>query len=347
MRLSDLNKNESFYFVKGNNKKKDSSYYSLMIGIEAYLKTYNSVAISLRKFMNEDKWINEAAQENDRYIECYLNLAIHIQHFFELEIKRVLEKEHILLAVDVKGNPIITHKLLNNVELLKEETEKLKSVEFSTALERLTKLVNESLIDNQLAKLLVDNKQLLTTINYLRNTTLHRGRRIMNYCTLDRLFAEDILPLIKEIIELPYYNLYKQYFEKSGVGEVIDEIILEGKKQTLEYSSIAYLKEIGRCKFQLIYRPILDEKNDRKYIEAIIEKKVFSDFNDAKKTNKVCPCCQHKTIFVGQEFIGYDFDELGDEMGGGGGFQIIKIPDFELYHECAWCGVKVSTFVEI
>lgn len=346
MKISDIQKNENFYFLSGNDTAKDSAYYSLLIGIEAYLKTYSAVAMSFRSYFDEEKQINRAAQENDRYIECYINIAIHIQHFFELEIKRILESENILFSVDAKGDPLITYKLLHNEELKSEDTENLKFIEFSDALNRLTKLVNNNIIDDEVAKVFVTNKELLSVMNFLRNTTLHRGRRFMKYCSLDMLFAQNLLPLIKEVLEQPYYTQYKHFLWNCGVYEIIDKIILEGNKSYLDYPQIALLKEIGRCKLGLVSKPKLDESRDKEYIEKTIEKKIFWNCDDVVKTSKKCPCCQNNTIFAGREFMGYDIDELGDEMGNGAGFQIIRIPDFEEYHECAWCGFKVSSFVE-
>ena len=52
-------------------------------------------------FERDDKErINYKVYENSTsYIKNYLNIAIHIQHFFELETKRLLENEHVLFAV--------------------------------------------------------------------------------------------------------------------------------------------------------------------------------------------------------------------------------------------------------
>lgn len=346
MKINDIQKKDNFYFLSGNETDKNSAYYSFLIGIEAYLKTYSTVAMSLSEYMDEEEYINCAAQENDKYIECFINIAIHIQHFFELEIKKILENEHVLFSVDAKGDPIITYKLLHNEELKFEDTEKLKSIEFSDALNRLTKLVNNNIIDNEVAKIFVTNKELLSAMNFLRNTTLHRGRRFMKYCFLDMLFAQNLLPLIKEILEKTYYIQYKKFLVDCGVYEIIDKIILEGNKSNLDYSQIALLKEIGRCKLELVSKPKLDEIRDKEYIEKIIEKKIFYNCDDAIKTSQRCPCCQYNTVFVGREFMGYDIDELGDEMGNGAGFQIIHVPNFEEYHECAWCGFKVSSFID-
>lgn len=347
MNINNLQRNDDLYFMLGDNILKDTAYYSLIIGIEAYLKTYNSVAMSLRRGYGEERWINNAVQESDKYIECYLNIAIHIQHFFELEVKRILNNENMLYVVDTKGDPLITYKLLNNVELKQDEIEKLKFVEFSDAINRLEKLVDNNIINDQVARLFVANKELLKGVNFLRNTTTHRGRKLMKYCALDMLFSQNLLPLIKELLEQPYYLKYKIFFCNNGIYDVMEMIIEEGKKSNLDYSQIALLKEIGRCKLELMTKPYLDENEDKDYIEKILEKKMLYNYNDVAKMEKQCPCCGNKTIFKGRELVGYDLDELGDEMGNGAGFQIVHIPDYEEYYECAWCGFMVSSFVNL
>ena len=74
MNINNIQKDDNFYFVSGNNTTKDAAYYSLHIGIEAYLKTYSAVAMSLRSHYDGENQINRAAQENDKYIECYICL---------------------------------------------------------------------------------------------------------------------------------------------------------------------------------------------------------------------------------------------------------------------------------
>ena len=347
MNLGNIQQNNDlFYLVSEKNITKDASYYSLLIGLRAYFETYYDVSMELREYCQEDeKCINDIVQDIDNYIKSYINIAIHIQHFFELEIKRILENEHVLFAVDTKGDPIITHKLLNNIQLQANDTEKLKSIEFSDAVARLRKLVNNNIIVDDVAKILINNEQALKAINFLRNTTLHRGRRLMKYCSLDMLFVQNLLPLIKEIIDQPYYVEYKKAYNNNGIYEIIGDLIKEGKVSDIDYPQIALLKEIGRCKLELESKQQLYEYDDKEYLEKTIEKKVDYSFNEIVKTDKVCPCCNKKTIIEGYEFMGYDMDELGDEMDTSGGFQIINVPDYEKYYECVVCGFKVSTFV--
>lgn len=79
--ISILQQNDELFFLLGGDTLKDTSYYALVIGIGSYLKTYNSVVMSLRSYHEEESVIDNAVRGNDKYIECYLNISVHIQHF--------------------------------------------------------------------------------------------------------------------------------------------------------------------------------------------------------------------------------------------------------------------------
>ncbi len=76
------------------------AFYSLSIGLEEYFETYHQVCVYLSEYERDDKEkINYKAEKNGiGYIKSYLNIAIHIQHFFELETKRLLEKRACLIC---------------------------------------------------------------------------------------------------------------------------------------------------------------------------------------------------------------------------------------------------------
>lgn len=227
---------------------KNVAYYSLVIVIDEYFTTYHSIYLQLNSCSgNNRNYINSDTKEVVAYIRCYLNIAIHIQHFFELETKRILENEHLLYAVDDKGDPIILSKLINNESLDATLLAKLKSVEFSEAISRLKKLVDNGVINDSVATIFVRNYKLLTALNQLRNTIIHRGKRIMKYCDLDDFFATNLLPVIKEVIECDYYKSILFAFKEYGYYDAMCEIIKEGQKSTPDYSKIAYEKELAHA----------------------------------------------------------------------------------------------------
>jgi len=268
MNLDNIMNDDNFYILNENN---NVAYYSLLIGITEYFRTYNRICIYLSKYQKGNKdSINRKAKENVRFLKSYLNIAIHIQHFFELETKRLLEKEHVLFSLDDKGDPIILNKLIKNMSLSSEEIKKLKSVEFSEALIRLRKLVDCGVVTDEIAVIFRDNHKLLGVLNQLRNTTIHKGRKIMHYCELDELFSRYIFPLVKDLLEHEEYSRYLSNFKQVGIYDAIIKIINEGKKPVLDYSVIAYEKEMVRCKEKRSKIEKLNEETDEKYIKQVI-----------------------------------------------------------------------------
>ena len=93
MNIDKILSDEYYTFLENNH---NVAFYSLSIGLEEYFETYHQVCVYLSEYERDDKEkINYKAEKNGiGYIKSYLNIAIHIQHFFELETKRLLEKEH-------------------------------------------------------------------------------------------------------------------------------------------------------------------------------------------------------------------------------------------------------------
>lgn len=52
-------------------------------------------------------------------------------------------------------------------------------------------------------------------------------------------------------------------------------------------------------------------------------------------------------MFHGREMIGYDIDELGDEMSNVGGFQILRIPKYAYYKTCGLCDFSYTNFIDV
>lgn len=245
MNIDKILSDEYYTFLENNH---NVAFYSLSIGLEEYFETYHQVCVYLSEYERDDKEkINYKAEKNGiGYIKSYLNIAIHIQHFFELETKRLLEKEHVLFAVDDKGDPIILNKLLKNISLNSEDTKNLKSVEFSEAIDRLKKLVENGILTDEVAILFVSNYKLLKALNNLRNTIIHRGKRIMKYCELDDFFSQYVLPFVRDVINCHYYRWHLNQLKSKGVYDSICKIIDEGKKATISYSNNSISKRTGK-----------------------------------------------------------------------------------------------------
>ena len=346
MNIDRILSDEYYTFLEDNH---NVAFYSLSIGLEEYFETYHRICIYLSKYDRDDKErINYEVRENGTsYIKNYLNIAIHIQHFFELETKRLLEKEHVLFAVDDKKDPIILNKLLKNINLNSEDTKNLKSVEFSEAIDRLKKLVESEIITDEVAVLFVDNYKLLKALNNLRNTIIHRGKRIMKYCELDDFFSQDVLPFVRNVLNCHYYKWHLNQLKSKGVYDSICKIIDEGKKTTISYSKIAFQKELARCNLIVYKNNIQKGKEKEENIKRIIARRLNVHLDEHYIQKAKCPCCEHKTMFSGRDVIGFDIEELGDETSTVGGFQIIHVPRYAEYTECGLCGFTYNDFIEI
>lgn len=345
MNIDNILSNEHWMFLKDN---KDVAYFSLTIGLEEYFSTYHAIYLQLDSYdKNSRDYINEHTNESASFIKCYLNIAIHIQHFFELETKRILENEHMLYAVDDKGDPLLLHKLLSGQALETEDTKKLKSVEFSEAITRLKKLVDNDIIQDEVAKIFVQNLKLLRVLNQLRNTIIHRGKRIMLYCDVDDFFSTQLLPLIKDVLGCEMYKSILNTYKNNGYYDAICSIIAEGGNSTCDYSKIAYAKEMARCK-KMIHRGIVEKgKEDKEYVNKIISKRLKPYVGENYLEGVKCPCCDNYSMFEGREMVGYDIDELGDETSSVGGFSIIHVPQYAIYRQCGLCGFAFTDFIEI
>ena len=346
MNIDKILSDEYYTFLENNH---NVAFYSLSIGLEEYFETYHQVCVYLSEYERDDKEkINYKAEKNGiGYIKSYLNIAIHIQHFFELETKRLLEKEHVLFAVDDKGDPIILNKLLKNISLNSEDTKNLKSVEFSEAIDRLKKLVENGILTDEVAILFVSNYKLLKALNNLRNTIIHRGKRIMKYCELDDFFSQYVLPFVRDVLNCHYYRWHLNQIKSKGVYDSICKIIDEGKKATISYSKIAFQKELARCNLFDYKSNIQKGKEKEENIKRIIARRLSPHLDERYIKDAKCPCCDNKTIFSGRDVIGFDIDELGDETSTVGGFQIIHVPIYAEYTECGLCGFTYNDFIEI
>ena len=345
MNLDNILNDDYYMFLDEQN---DVAFYSLTIGLEEYFSTYHKMYLHLSKDDRNDKErINKKCEAVPEYAKNYLNVAIHVQHFFELETKRILEKENPLYALEDKGDPLILHKLINNIPLDADDIKNLKSSEFSEAIIRLKKLVEKGIITDDVALIFVDNIKVLKALNQLRNTIIHRGKRIMLYCDLDDLFSQYVLPVIKMVLECAYYKKYSYMYEKLGYYDAISNIIAEGTKPHIEYHKIAYAKEVARCTQNMSVRKIEKGCEDKEYISQVVERHMEPCLEERHEEKEKCPCCENNSMFVGRVLVDYDYDELGDEMDPNVGFEPIKIPIYLQYHECGLCGFVYTDFLEI
>ncbi len=299
--LEEITKSDDGFYVKSS-PEKDAAYYSLRIALEAYFSTYYTTKSELERIacVTNHEEINKAIENNAAFIENSINIWMHLQHFFELKIKQILnEKNEFLTIIPAKDSKTYCYQVL--MKQIEEREHHTNSVEFSEAKKRLNVLVSDNLIDSKLAKVFYENTKTLDFINIMRNMTTHRGRRILKYCTLDDVMCQHILPFLKEVLSCEECSTHNCMFGREKVTEIIQPLIEEGKKNNLDYGLIAYKKECARCtpRKKLMFGRKLSYW-DKKEIEY--KKEIYQlTENFVEQELKTCPCCSKRALLVSAE----------------------------------------------
>lgn len=347
--MDDNNDDNIFKIEDKKENIYDASFYSLKIALKAYYATYHSVKDSLDNIDCTEKIsidarvikavnnTNEELEEDcSEYIENYMNIAIHLQHFFELEIKKLLENTQKMLSLNIKNDPILLYKILaNGTELNETDYSKCKTVEFMEALTRLKKLNKEGIITDELANLFCDNECELRLINNMRNMALHKGIKIIKYCALDELMTQNILPIIRDILAIKRYEYYKEMFNSIDGINVIEQLIQAGKRNPIDYGEIALFKEFGRTSG---LKRLTDHKyhDKQELIYDEIEKyyKIFSG-TPIENAKVKCPCCKNNSLINIFDVVdSYYEDEMPTLVHG---YTRIK---------CVACNFSINRFIK-
>lgn len=255
------------FSIKGENDL-DLAFLSLRIALKAYFSTYNVIRNS---FDPDDSDLDKTLQDNLRYYEACAEAIVHFQHFFELIIKDILRRDHLLLASRILSHPSILHKVLHNQPLSAEEGQRVQSVEFGDALTTLCDLIKSKQIQcHQDMKFIMDHKRTLEELNILRNRVWHRGAFFLFYTKLDEFVGKYMLPLIDITTQLAQYThlraLWKYKHTECGI-DPIESLCLEyKKKEPVRVGKIALLKEIGRAAYNnpLFDKKVLAKQNDER-----------------------------------------------------------------------------------
>ena len=237
----------------------DLAFLSLRIALKSYFSTYNIIR---NKFSRNASELDRDLDGNTRYCEACAESIVHFQHFFELIIKDILRKDHLLLASRSYSDPNILYKILHKRPLTFDEEQNLQSIEFSDALKTICKLIESSQIKNfNKIGFIKENKSSLEELNRLRNRVWHRGAFFLFYTKLDEFMGKFILPLVENTTNLYRYKkvgfLWKCKHTECGV-DPIKYICEEYKKNNKpDIGKIALLKEIGRAAYS---NPLHDKK---------------------------------------------------------------------------------------
>jgi hypothetical protein len=301
---------------------------SLKLSLKAYFSTYKSMKYSLHVFSPEYEEYGLVETSSDylhssSYVENCSEAIVHFHHFVELVCKDILREEHTLLADFTSSrHHIILYKLLSGEQISDEDEQKLQSVAFREALERLNSLVKERKINNSGQwEFFRESYDWLVQLSYLRNRLVHRGVFVLRYPALDKLFGEYALPFVKNVIASDKYSGKDGFWKYTGLKCGIDpiELIIEecqDKGDDYRLGKVAFLKELGRAAYEqpkgIIYkakdigsnkyRPFgLDFEHQQRAVR--IAKSETSNVSEVRE----CPVCGIPSLVV------YDDIELEGE----------------------------------
>ena len=328
----------------GWKSEEPAAFQSLKSALIAYFGTYHSTLQAHPKTSLATATINRLEKyEIEEYKNLYFITITHLQHFFEYVLKDSLNQINPILSAEFNkdGFEQIYSTLVGNRTLEELETEKLKSIEFDEALNRLKKIkkidpANEKISNSQN---LIDNENTLKTLNLLRNRIWHKSLFFMQYHNLDLFMGKKVFPLIKKVMESSRYSDRKSWKYKLLFCEIdpIDAIIKECESETPSFERIGLLKELGRASYNnpLVMYP--KGKNDSKSetIQDIFRRPFVLNSTYAYYINKdkieeslarvngicsnnipfdvyECPVCGQKTL-IKYEFM--DFEEGVDANG--------------------------------
>jgi len=307
--------NDGFYIKNTHPKIKNMAFLSLTMALKAYFSTYKSMSFRFSHLKNPTPDSEDRDYYTTKYIENASEAISHLQHFLELYIKEILEKENILLAIDVKKDHALLYDLIKGIDFDKSKLEGERLIEFSEALPRITSLIETGRIDNKYG-FIKDSKEWMKSVTELRNRTAHRGIFILRYQALDLLFGKYVFPFLKKVLSLDgnekkYTQL--QVHSENGDFNIIDSIINHFENENYSISKIALLKELGRACFE---NPIKGKyswgEQERKRAELIAEE--VSKSEDNGEVLK-CPVCKTKSLIKYHDYVETYNPESGENDG--------------------------------
>jgi len=322
----------------------DLALLSLNVALKAYFSTYNLMKYSLHLFDSGVK--NDQATIDFHHPTSYClacsETIVHFQHFAELVCKEFLRQDHPLLAVDASSRPVVFHKLLKGEPVPPDDHEELKSIEFSEALDRLSKLIDEGRIGGGQLDFVLQAKEVLQKLNILRNRLWHRGIFILRYPALDELVGAFLLPFMRRIVSMPEYRDLDRFWKYKALAcgvDPLDEIITELGTDQYDLGKVAFLKELGRAAYQ---NPIVDVPNVGFFTREIrrrAERAASAELGEANISDVLsCPVCG-----VGSLIVYDDVETEGEDPSTG---TYMKAFRYTLQVKCLCCSFEINNHLK-
>jgi hypothetical protein len=344
-------------FVLGNSSL---ALLSLRLSLKAYFSTYRSMKYGLHVFSPDyEKFgLDDAAIDQTHsspYVANCSEAIVHFHHFVELVCKGLLREEHILLADFTSSHHhLILHKILNDEHLSDEDNQRLKSIQFKEALERLIILIKDKKIETDGQwDFIVKGKNWLEHLGSLRNRLVHRGMFVLRYPALDKLFGEFALPFIKNVILTDRYAGMEKFWQYGRLKceiDPIDEIIREFKNgNDYNLGKVAFMKELARAAYEQPqwidykakdigsknYFPFVIDDDRRHRAERIANSEV-ANVSEVRE----CPVCGISSLVI------YDDIEVEGEYYYDGTFVNEKAWRYTWQALCMCCTFEVNHHLE-
>ncbi len=325
--------------TKDNYQINPIGLFSLKRALISYFSTYEGIMRNIT-IRNSDDELNAYPSS---YFEYYIDCIILFHHFFELTIKDLLAHDSELLIITYKNSKSI-EPLYNLIHKKNTNTDKLNTVEFSEALQRIKILADKIYSDGKFNFIAnTQNYESLNKLNNYRNMVLHRGRTILKFTELDCFIGKNILPIIQEIFEHRYYEGLEKKWKYPPLHckiDPIEEIINEFKSPNPNFKKIALLKEMGRASYKQPQnskawgkilekhkKSVQDKILAMAHFESSMPKELLPDYMDT------CPVCG-KTSIITFEDSYYDYDET-DEL-------INNYQEWIASIKCVWCSYELD-----
>lgn len=315
MDISTIEK-DGFFIKDTHPRVKNIAFQSLTLALKAYFSTYKSMSFRFAHLKNPSTDVDDRDYYSTRYIENACEAIFHLQHFLELFIKEILEKEHILLAIDVKKNHVLLYDLINKKAFDEIALEKERQLEFSEALQRLVSLIESERIDNVKYGFIKEANLWLKSVNTLRNRIAHRGIFILRYQALDFLFGKYVFPFLKKILSIEgnekRYS-YLQIHNQLGKIDIIDNIISHFESERYSITKVSLLKELARACFENPLKNKLIRGEEEKKRAELIANEV-SKLEDIGEV-LICPVCKTESLVKYHDYV-ETFDSVSGKYDG-------------------------------
>lgn len=277
----------------------DFSSFSLRQALLSYFGSYKAVGWQFHIFDSAKEVYRDNESVMTRYHDAYVESVLHLHHFVELTLKRLLRSRHELLAVDASNRHTILYKLLFQQPITEEDKEGLNTPEFASTLERTCQLIDANGFPSMNLQFIKANREALEVLNRLRNRAWHRGTFVLRYRALDTFFGTFALPFVKQLIAETNGGESWKYRPLHCKIDPLEEIISETKKPNWDIGKIAFLKELGRAAYQnpietSWFAKMLDDPEPRVKASALTESKGVPV--------KTCPVCGIESLVVYEDY---------------------------------------------